>query len=106
MYSNLSLLLGHDFAFLAPSLLLYSFYFNCCQERHAAKTVGEMKQFVSHLPQMQHAKQSLAVHTSIAELIKEFTGWLSHLQQMLLTAQPRASFSPFRRLNGSELTLV
>lgn len=37
-----------------------------------------MKQFVSHLPQMQHAKASLAVHTSIAELIKEFTGGFSY----------------------------
>ena len=44
------------------------------QERHAAKTVGEMKQFVSHLPQMQQAKAALAVHTNIAELIKEHTG--------------------------------
>nr|XP_002120775.1 vacuolar protein sorting-associated protein 33A [Ciona intestinalis] len=43
------------------------------EERHTAKTVGEMKQFVSHLPQMQQAKASLAVHTNIAELIKEFT---------------------------------
>ncbi|XP_076806597.1 vacuolar protein sorting-associated protein 33A-like [Clavelina lepadiformis] len=43
------------------------------EERHSAKTVGEMKTFVSHLPQMQLAKASLAVQTSIAELIKEFT---------------------------------
>ena len=47
---------------------------NSHQERHSAKTVGEMKQFVSHLPQMQLAKASLAAHTSIAELIKEYTG--------------------------------
>ena len=30
------------------------------QERHAAKTVGEIKQFVSKLPHMQAAKASLA----------------------------------------------
>ena len=33
------------------------------QERHAAKTVGEIKQFVSKLPHMQAAKQSLATRT-------------------------------------------
>ncbi|KAK0047696.1 vacuolar protein sorting-associated protein 33A isoform X1 [Biomphalaria pfeifferi] len=42
-------------------------------ERHAAKTVGEMKQFVSKLPHLQAARASLAIHTSIAELIKEVT---------------------------------
>ncbi|XP_071092847.1 vacuolar protein sorting-associated protein 33A-like isoform X1 [Haliotis cracherodii] len=42
-------------------------------ERHSAKTVGEMKQFVSKLPHLQAARQSLATHTSIAELIKEAT---------------------------------
>ncbi|CAL4184387.1 unnamed protein product, partial [Meganyctiphanes norvegica] len=41
------------------------------EERHKAKTVGEMKQFVQRLPQMQVAKQSLATHTTIAELIQE-----------------------------------
>jgi len=30
------------------------------QERHAAKTVGDIKQFVSKLPHMQAAKNSLA----------------------------------------------
>ncbi|ELT89435.1 hypothetical protein CAPTEDRAFT_101629 [Capitella teleta] len=42
-------------------------------ERHSAKTVGEIKQFVSKLPHMQAAKTSLATHTSIAELVKEET---------------------------------
>ncbi|XP_041347888.1 vacuolar protein sorting-associated protein 33A-like [Gigantopelta aegis] len=42
-------------------------------ERHSAKTVGEMKHFVSKLPHLQAARQSLAIHTSIAELIKEAT---------------------------------
>ncbi|XP_076434715.1 vacuolar protein sorting-associated protein 33A-like [Babylonia areolata] len=42
-------------------------------ERHAAKTIGEMKQFVSKLPHLQASRQSLATHTSIAELVKEFT---------------------------------
>ncbi|KAH9503153.1 Vacuolar protein sorting-associated protein 33A [Bulinus truncatus] len=42
-------------------------------ERHAAKTVGEMKQFVSKLPHLQAARSSLGIHTSIAELIKDVT---------------------------------
>ena len=32
----------------------------CSQERHAAKTIGEMKQFVSKLPHLQATRQSLA----------------------------------------------
>uniref|UniRef100_H3BFJ3 VPS33A core subunit of CORVET and HOPS complexes n=1 Tax=Latimeria chalumnae TaxID=7897 RepID=H3BFJ3_LATCH len=43
------------------------------KERHNAKTVGEIKQFVSQLPHMQAARSSLANHTSIAELIKDIT---------------------------------
>ncbi|XP_060026759.1 vacuolar protein sorting-associated protein 33A isoform X4 [Lagenorhynchus albirostris] len=43
------------------------------EERHNAKTVGEIKQFVSQLPHMQAARASLANHTSIAELIKDVT---------------------------------
>jgi len=66
------------------------------EERHEAKTVTELKQFVAKLPQMQATKQSLAlrktfftfcrmvkkskynsfisiIDTSIAELIKEIT---------------------------------
>ncbi|XP_076028832.1 vacuolar protein sorting-associated protein 33A-like [Oratosquilla oratoria] len=43
------------------------------EERHKAKTVGEMKQFVQKLPQMQTAKQSLATHTTIAELVQDET---------------------------------
>ncbi|CAL9708472.1 unnamed protein product [Knipowitschia caucasica] len=43
------------------------------EERHNAKTVGEIKQFVSQLPHMQAARISLANHTSIAELIKDIT---------------------------------
>uniref|UniRef100_A0A672P2U6 Vacuolar protein sorting-associated protein 33A n=1 Tax=Sinocyclocheilus grahami TaxID=75366 RepID=A0A672P2U6_SINGR len=35
------------------------------EERHNAKTVGEIKQFVSQLPHMQAARSSLANHTSI-----------------------------------------
>lgn len=48
-------------------------YFFVFQERHNAKTVGEIKQFVSQLPHMQAARSSLANHTSIAELIKDIT---------------------------------
>uniref|UniRef100_A0A2K6GIK7 VPS33A core subunit of CORVET and HOPS complexes n=1 Tax=Propithecus coquereli TaxID=379532 RepID=A0A2K6GIK7_PROCO len=43
------------------------------EERHNAKTVGEIKQFVSQLPHMQAARGSLANHTSIAELVKDVT---------------------------------
>ncbi|XP_064620960.1 vacuolar protein sorting-associated protein 33A-like [Lineus longissimus] len=50
------------------------------EERHSAKTVGEMKQFVSKLPHMQAAKASLATHTSVAELIKEVTDTDEFLQ--------------------------
>ena len=45
------------------------------QERHAAKTIGEMKQFVSKLPHLQATRQSLAtreltaVFPSMAELL-------------------------------------
>ncbi|XP_026314252.1 vacuolar protein sorting-associated protein 33A [Hyposmocoma kahamanoa] len=40
-------------------------------ERHNEKSVQEIKQFVSRLPQMLANKQSLATHTAIAEYIKE-----------------------------------
>uniref|UniRef100_A0A8C4NL75 VPS33A core subunit of CORVET and HOPS complexes n=1 Tax=Eptatretus burgeri TaxID=7764 RepID=A0A8C4NL75_EPTBU len=43
------------------------------EERHQARTVGEIKQFVSRLPHMQTIKSSLATHTAIAELIQEAT---------------------------------
>ncbi|KAK6192041.1 hypothetical protein SNE40_003590 [Patella caerulea] len=42
-------------------------------ERHQAKTVGEMKQFVTKLPHLQKARESLTTQTSIAELVKEAT---------------------------------
>ncbi|CAH2093893.1 unnamed protein product [Euphydryas editha] len=42
-------------------------------ERHNDKSVQEIKQFVSRLPQMLANKQSLAIHTAIAEYIKETT---------------------------------
>uniref|UniRef100_A0A6A7FXZ5 Vacuolar protein sorting-associated protein 33A-like n=2 Tax=Hirondellea gigas TaxID=1518452 RepID=A0A6A7FXZ5_9CRUS len=40
-------------------------------ERHLAKTVVEMKQFVQKLPRIQQAKQNLALHTSLAEALQE-----------------------------------
>ncbi|KAG2470494.1 VP33A protein, partial [Polypterus senegalus] len=49
------------------------------EERHNAKTVGEIKQFVSQLPHMQAARSSLANHTSIAELIKDITKFATYL---------------------------
>ncbi|KAL0818293.1 hypothetical protein ABMA28_008781 [Loxostege sticticalis] len=42
-------------------------------ERHNDKSVQEIKQFVSRLPQMLANKQALATHTAIAEYIKETT---------------------------------
>ncbi|CAG2204838.1 VPS33A [Mytilus edulis] len=42
-------------------------------ERHSAKTVSDMKQFVSKLPHLQQVRASLSIHTSIAELVKEYT---------------------------------
>ena len=41
------------------------------EERHEARTVREIKQFVDRLPGMQTAKLSLATHTTVAELVKE-----------------------------------
>nr|XP_018896974.1 PREDICTED: vacuolar protein sorting-associated protein 33A [Bemisia tabaci] len=40
-------------------------------ERHGDRTVQEMKQFVDRLPKMLASKKSLAIHTTVAELIKE-----------------------------------
>ncbi|XP_066592546.1 vacuolar protein sorting-associated protein 33A [Prorops nasuta] len=42
-------------------------------ERHGDKSVQEIKQFVAKLPHMLATKQSLAKHTTIAEMIKEVT---------------------------------
>ena len=42
-------------------------------ERHGEKSVQDMKRFVERLPNMLANKQSLAVHTTIAEMIKEIT---------------------------------
>uniref|UniRef100_A0A8C2AVK6 VPS33A core subunit of CORVET and HOPS complexes n=1 Tax=Cyprinus carpio TaxID=7962 RepID=A0A8C2AVK6_CYPCA len=48
------------------------------EERHNAKTVGEIKQFVSQLPHMQAARGSLANHTSIFWIFFfSQTAWLS-----------------------------
>lgn len=40
------------------------------EEHRSAKTVGEMKEFVHKLPHIQAAKSSLALHTSIAEVLE------------------------------------
>ena len=42
-------------------------------ERHNAKTVREIRQFVDKLPALQTARKSQSNHTSMAELIKEVT---------------------------------
>uniref|UniRef100_A0A673L6G5 Vacuolar protein sorting-associated protein 33A n=1 Tax=Sinocyclocheilus rhinocerous TaxID=307959 RepID=A0A673L6G5_9TELE len=68
------------------------------EERHNAKTVGEIKQFVSQLPHMQAARGSLANHTSIAELIKDITSKSverCQLQQTTIVAHPSVSSEDF-----------
>ena len=40
-------------------------------ETKSNKSLQEIKEFVSRLPQMLANKQSLAVHTTIAEYVKE-----------------------------------
>ena len=42
-------------------------------ERKLAKTVREMRQFVDKMPYLQKLRNSQANHTSMAELIREFT---------------------------------
>lgn len=42
-------------------------------ERHGEKSVQDMKRFVERLPNMLANKQSLATHTTIAEMIKDVT---------------------------------
>lgn len=52
-------------------------------ERHGDKSVQELKQFVAKLPHMLATRQSLAKHTTIAEMIKEVTDsndFLEYLQ--------------------------
>ncbi|XP_059487215.1 vacuolar protein sorting-associated protein 33A [Neocloeon triangulifer] len=51
--------------------------------RHG-QTVQQMKQFVARLPQMTLAKQSLATHTTIAELIKEITDSFPFMDSLLV----------------------
>eukprot|EP00118_Oscarella_pearsei_P002060 m.9367 g.9367 ORF g.9367 m.9367 type:complete len:611 (+) comp21289_c0_seq2:147-1979(+) len=41
------------------------------EERHGAKTVGQIKQFVSKLPHIQGARMSLSTYTTVTELLKE-----------------------------------
>lgn len=40
------------------------------EERHEAKTVSELKQFVAKLPQMQATKQSLALRNCLKKYSK------------------------------------
>ncbi|CAL7944777.1 unnamed protein product [Xylocopa violacea] len=51
-------------------------------ERHGDKSVQEIKQFVARLPHMLATKQSLAKHTTIAEMIKEVTDSNSFLESL------------------------
>ncbi|PSN50584.1 Vacuolar protein sorting-associated protein 33A [Blattella germanica] len=54
------------------------------EERHAEKTVQEIKQFIAKLPHMMAMKASLATHTTIAELIKEVTDTNNFLESLQL----------------------
>ncbi|KAJ8675690.1 hypothetical protein QAD02_011476 [Eretmocerus hayati] len=51
-------------------------------ERHGEKSVQEIKQFVARLPHMLAMKQSLAKHTTIAEMIKEVTDSTNFLETL------------------------
>ncbi|KAF3422755.1 hypothetical protein E2986_05865 [Frieseomelitta varia] len=51
-------------------------------ERHGDKSVQEIKQFIARLPHMLATKQSLAKHTTIAEMIKEVTDSSSFLESL------------------------
>ena len=50
------------------------------EEKKDVKTVQELKQLVDKLPHMQSLKQSVANHTTIAEMIKEKTDKSSFLE--------------------------
>ncbi|XP_076622166.1 vacuolar protein sorting-associated protein 33A [Colletes latitarsis] len=51
-------------------------------EKHRDKSVQEIKQFVARLPHMLATKQSLAKHTTIAEMIKEVTDSSNFLESL------------------------
>ena len=78
------------------------------QERHGAKTVSQLKQFVQKLPHMQQAKQSLSkrefstLHppplvslslpdTTIAELVKGITD-KDHFLEMIYAEQSKSCY--------------
>ncbi|XP_064392951.1 vacuolar protein sorting-associated protein 33A-like isoform X2 [Halichondria panicea] len=58
-------------------------------ERHDAKTVSQLKQFVQKLPHMTAQKTSLSKHTTIAELIKHVTDDRYFLEQIYAEQQLR-----------------
>uniref|UniRef100_A0A4W4HLK5 Vacuolar protein sorting-associated protein 33A n=1 Tax=Electrophorus electricus TaxID=8005 RepID=A0A4W4HLK5_ELEEL len=71
------------------------------EERHNAKTVGEIKNFVSQLPHMQAARSSLANHTSVAELIKDIT---SAFEPFSLPLFHTSSYKNFKPISGDNLS--
>ena len=68
LYSELR---GLNFNAVGPSLARKARSLAVAEgERHEARNVRELKQFVDKLPGMQAAKASLATHTTVAELVK------------------------------------
>lgn len=55
---------------------------NQLEERHSEKSVQDMKKFVQQLPNVLASKQSVATHTTIAEMIKEITDSSAFLDEL------------------------
>ncbi|CAG2167401.1 unnamed protein product [Oppiella nova] len=69
-------------------------------ERHTAKTVREIRQFVDKLPALQTARKSQSNHTSLAELIKEVTDEESfyetiHTEQSFVNCEDTDKSNPY-----------
>ncbi|KAK9500694.1 hypothetical protein O3M35_001912 [Rhynocoris fuscipes] len=54
------------------------------EERHTDQSMEKMKQFVAKLPHMMATKKSLAIHTTVAELIKSVTDSSEFLDSLML----------------------
>ncbi|XP_067949136.1 vacuolar protein sorting-associated protein 33A-like [Watersipora subatra] len=60
------------------------------EERNHAKTIGELKQFVSQLPVMQSERQSITTNTAIAQMIKEYIATESFKDGLLCQQELRS----------------